>query len=149
MAGHSTQRAAFLTEDMSLFEWTSAAGGVPCGVSLPGPLSRSPSEALLPPGRLAWGAAPRSLWVSSARHLHHVDLRQKRPASKVLLSTAVRSREVNGADPRVSEGGGSRRRGASSSEAKGIRVGAMERHPGDENLLFLSVDTELWMVDVR
>ena len=137
----SVHRAAFLTEAHQVFEWTSAAGATRVDVELP-PRDEGPTFAVSPTSRLAWGAHPRHLWLSAHSSLYCLDLRQKTIGTTISPLSTGRLPEglVDANEPAG---------GAGIGPLPPPIVGAVERHPFDENLLFVSADEYLVALDLR
>lgn len=155
----SLHRAAFLAEDLSIFEWSSAGGATPVNIHLPFPSADTSTNAasnsslfeqhqsLLPSPpkpHLTWGSHPRSLWLSHHSHLYHLDLRQKTAAAAIPVSTGMWPKGLL-----LPQAGGPASGASLLLENQRPVVGPVARHPFDENLLFVSADACLLALDLR
>jgi hypothetical protein len=103
---------------------------------------------------LAWGAHPRCLWLSSGGALCQLDLRQRVatafPIDPPRWPVDLLPPAATAAGPEA--GGAATLRGAAAvlrSTAAVTAVGPIERHPLDENLLFVAADHGLLALDLR
>lgn len=157
----SVHRAAFLTEALRVYEWSSARGAASVNLELPEALTKDAGAAAAigawPAGhqaRLAWGAHPRCLWLSSGGALCQLDLRQRVatafPIDPPRWPVDLLPPTTTAAGPEA--GGAATLRGAAAvlrSTAAVTAVGPIERHPLDENLLFVAADHGLLALDLR
>jgi hypothetical protein len=132
LSGWSMHRAALLTSDLKLYEWSGAEGVLPChqlstptAVTGVGTIRAREFEP-----QVCWGSHAGSVWVGVGAVLLHVDLRAP-PSS-------VRHVEAMGQLPCGERGG-----------VEGAGIGALAAHPGRENVIFASARASLVALDVR
>jgi hypothetical protein len=120
VAFRGSQRAAFLTRDYGLYEWTTHGGARSCGPPLTDGINASDDagKALGFRPEVEWGSHPQALAVKIGDEILQVDLRQRASACQAL---------VRGTGP----------------------LGAMRRHALDANQLFYADGTKLCLVDIR
>lgn len=105
--------------------------------------------------RLAWGAHPRCLWLSGGGALCQLDLRQRTAIAfpidpprwpvDLLPPTMTAAAGPDAGPAAASRGGAAVLRATAAVKA----VGPIERHPLDENLLFVAADHCLLALDLR